>query len=206
MPVDKATERDLIQRLRAGEESAYRQAVAVYQAAMLRLARSLVGASAAQEVVQDTWLAVLRGLESFEARASLKTWLLTIVHNRAMSLLRRSGREVLIGDAWDEGADADRFDNNGHWRVPPSPWHEETPEALLASDQLRDLLQQALDALPLPQRSAVTLRDIEGLSMDEVGRILDVSAANARVLLHRGRTRLRQAIDRYQRGEATAPA
>lgn len=205
MPLDKHTEAELIRRLLAGDEQAYRQAVASYQPSMLRLARAMLDWGSAEEVVQDTWVAVLRGLSGFEARASLKTWLLTIVRHTALSRLRRSGRELLIGDGWDDDVlaqPADRFDNRGHWQAPPQPWHEETPEALLAGEQLRGVLQQALEKLPPPQRSAVTLRDVEGLDMDALCAVLGVTQANARVLLHRGRSRLREAVASYQNGVA----
>lgn len=197
-----ADEASLLARLRAGDEQAYASAVKTYQVGMLRTARRLVGDSAAEEVVQDSWLAAMQGLARFEARASLKTWLIKIVTNTALSRLRRSWRELPVGDSWDEEVPAeDRFDGNGHWRIPPAPWHEETPEALLAAEDLRACLNRSIERLPDLQRGVLVLRDVQGLSMEEICNLLAISATNARVLLHRARTRLRDAVAAYERGE-----
>lgn len=193
---------DLVKRLLSGDNFAFELLVGSYHGRMLRLASAIVGEAVADEVVQETWLAVIEALPGFEARASLKTWILRILVNKARSRLRHETRSIPVGELWDDDAPdlpAERFDSRGHWRFPPVPWHEETPEALLASEDLRQCLEIAMRTLPPAQRAVVTLRDLEALSMEEICNILAVSESNGRVLLHRGRNRLRAAIETYQR-------
>lgn len=197
-------DRVLVEQLLAGNEQAFTQLVRVYHGKLRYLARSIVGEAFADEVVQETWLAVLKALSGFEARSSLKTWIFRILSNTAKSRVRREIRSTAAGDLIDEeqpALPATRFDTSGNWKTPPLPWHAETPEALLASDQLRQCLEKALAVLPASQRMVIVLRDIEGMPMAEVCNILGVQETNARVLLHRARTRLRTAIEAYQRGQ-----
>lgn len=197
-------DRVLIEQLLAGDEQAFTQLVRAYHGKLRYLAGSMVGEAYADEVVQETWLALLNGLSSFEARASLKTWLVRILSNTAKSRLRREVRSRAAGDLSNEEAPAlpaTRFDTSGHWRTPPLPWHAETPEALLASDHLRRCLEKALAVLPVSQRLVVVLRDVEGMSMAEICNIVGVHETNARVLLHRARSRLRCVIEAYERGQ-----
>lgn len=168
--------------------------VARYHSTMLHLARSFVGSEAiAEEVVQDTWVAVLRGLERFEGRSTFKTWLLQILVNRARSTGVRERRSVAVGDA-TPAVDRSRFDGGGAWMAPPEHWVEDSDDRLLA-EGLADQIKESLEALPSRQREVVMLRDIDGLSGQEVSEALDISEANQRVLLHRGRGRLRAALE-----------
>ena len=162
---------------------------------MLRLALSFVSSQAvAEEVVQDTWLAVLRGLGRFEEGSSLRTWLFTILVNRARSTGVREARTVPVADAGPV-VDASRFGPNGAWAVPPEHWVEEA-ENRIDAVKLSGLLRGGLDGLPVRQRDVVLLRDVEGMKSAEVCQALAISEGNQRVLLHRGRSKLRQVLER----------
>jgi RNA polymerase sigma-70 factor (ECF subfamily) len=161
---------------------------------MLRLAQSFVSSQAvAEEVVQDTWVAMLRGLERFEERSSLRTWLFTILVNRARTTGVREARSVPVADA-GPAVDASRFGPSGVWAVPPEHWTEEAENRIDAA-KLSALLRVGLDGLPDRQREVVLLRDVEGLSSTEVCDVLAISEVNQRVLLHRGRSKLRQSLE-----------
>src|SRR5712691_415408 len=161
---------------------------------MLRLAASFVPSLAvAEEVVQDTWVGVLRGISAFEGRSSVKTWLFRILVNRARTAGVRERRVVTVGDA-EPAVDPARFDRAGGWASPPQHWVEEADDRIQAA-KIADRIRSAIEDLPPQQRQVVTLRDIDGLSSVEVCGILDISAANQRVLLHRGRSRVRQVIE-----------
>lgn len=181
---------ELVDRLRAGDDSAFVALVGLYQPRMLRLAETTVGSRAvAEEVTQDTWLAVLRGVERFEGRSSLKTWLFHILLNRARSA---ASREQRAGRP-DESIVEDRFDRSGAWATPPEPWADRVDDRVVA-ERLAARVQQLLPELPDSQRQVVVLRDLEGLPSGEVAGIIGVSDGNQRVLLHRGRARLRQLL------------
>jgi RNA polymerase sigma-70 factor (ECF subfamily) len=168
--------------------------VARHHDAMVRLASSFVSSRAvAEEVVQDTWLGVLRGIDGFAGRSSFRTWLLRILVNRARSTGVRERRSVAIGDAGPV-VDRSRFDASGAWMSPPEHWVEDSDDRLLAQG-LTDELHAALVELPPHQREVVMLRDVDGLSGQEVCEVLEISEANQRVLLHRGRSRLRQVLE-----------
>jgi RNA polymerase sigma-70 factor (ECF subfamily) len=192
---------ELLHRLRAGDERAFVELVQRYNGALLRLALSFVDSRAvAEEVVQDTWLAVLRGLVRFEGRSSLKTWLFTILVNRARTTGVRESRSVPVADA-GPAVDASRFGPSGAWASPPEQWVEEAENRVDAA-KVRELLLESIDALPPRQREVVLLRDVEGLSSAEVCTVLELSEANQRVLLHRGRSKLRQSLENQLGGAA----
>ncbi len=184
----------LIERLREGDEEAFLTLVGRHQTSMLRLARSFVSSAAvAEEVVQDTWMGVLRGLDGFAGRSTFKTWLLRILVNRAKSTGVREDRSIAIGDA-GPAVDGARFDSSGAWMAPPEHWVEDSEERLLA-ESLAEEIRAALEGLPGRQREVVLLRDVDGLTSEEVCEVLDITEGNQRVLLHRGRSRLRQALE-----------
>lgn len=173
---------------------------------MQRVARGYVDSNAtADEVVQETWLAVLTRIDRFERRSSLNTWIFSILVNQARKRGGRERRTVPLsslgaGDGEEHSVDADRFHNDdgtwpGHWATPPRPWQR--PERRLLSLEARGHLRQALAQLPERQRTVVALRDVEGCSADEVCAMLELSEQNQRVLLHRARSRLRAALDAY---------
>jgi RNA polymerase sigma-70 factor (ECF subfamily) len=183
-----------MERLRAGDEQTFVDLVGRHHDAMVRVARSFVPNHAvAEEVVQDTWLAVLRGMDGFEGRSSFQTWLYRILINRAQSAGVREHRHVPIGDQ-ESSVDPARFDEDGQWSLPPEHWGDDLDERLRAGE-LSASIWSALDELPVGQRSVVALRDLEGMRSTEVCELLDITAANQRVLLHRGRSRMRQALE-----------
>jgi RNA polymerase sigma-70 factor, ECF subfamily len=185
---------ELLERLRAGDEQAFVMLVARHHDSMLRLASSFVPSTAvAEEVVQDTWLGVVRGIDRFEGRSSLQTWLLRILVNRARTAGVKERRHTPIGDA-ERAVDASRFDETGQWSSPPAHWVEQADERLVAGT-LKDTIRAALGNLPPLQREVVALRDVDGLTTREVCEVLDITEGNQRVLLHRGRSRLRQALE-----------
>jgi RNA polymerase sigma-70 factor (ECF subfamily) len=198
------SERDeafFLARLKSGDEAAFRELVEAHHSALLRLARTfLKEAASAEEIVQETWLAVLEGLDGFEGRSALKSWIFSILANKARTRAVRDGRMVLFsdmasGEGDDEPAvDPSRFKASGYWNEPPRPWDDHTPERLAANAELMVHLREAIEALPEAQRAVVVLRDVEGCSAEEVCNILAVSETNQRVLLHRGRSRLRRAL------------
>jgi len=180
---------ELVDRLRAGDESAFVALIGQYQPRLLRLAETTVGSRAvAEEVTQDVWLAVFRGVERFEGRSSLATWLFRILLNRARSA---AGREQRAGRP--DAAVEERFDKSGAWASPPEPWAEEVDDRLTA-EHVCARVQELLPLLPDQQRQVVVLRDLEGLAPGDVADLVGVSDANQRVLLHRGRARLRQLL------------
>ena len=184
-------------RLREGDEDAFVTLVNKHHDPMLRLARTFVHSHAvAEEVVQETWLGVLRGIDRFEGRSSLRTWLLAILVNRARTMGTREARSVAASDsdAFVAAVDGSRFDSSGAWSSPPEQWVDDLEERI-GAQALRDQILEALGQMPERQRAVVMLRDVDGLRGDEVCQVLDLSPANERVLLHRGRSRLRQALE-----------
>jgi RNA polymerase sigma-70 factor, ECF subfamily len=209
MFVAASNDSGLVARLREGDESAFTELVGTYHATLLRLARLYVADSAAAEdVVQETWLGVLRGLHSFEGRASIKTWLSRILVNRAQTRAARDRRTLPLSaliqrevESNEPAVDAARFRPTddpqwpGHWLVAPAA--DDLPEERLLADELTARVRSAVADLPAAQREVVTLRDIEGWSTDEVCGVLNVSEGNQRVLLHRGRSKVRGALEAY---------
>jgi RNA polymerase sigma-70 factor (ECF subfamily) len=189
-----AADHELVERLRAGDEQAFVALVDRYHTSMLRLATAYVpNRAVAEEVVQDTWLGVMRGIDRFEGRASLKTWLYRILVNRARTTGERERRSFPLGD--DEPAvDPRRFNANGQWSDPPAPWTDAVDDRLSASVTV-ERIRHEIEALPPGQRQVVMLRDVDGLSSEETCEVLGISEGNQRVLLHRGRSRLRRLLE-----------
>jgi RNA polymerase sigma-70 factor (ECF subfamily) len=184
----------LLERLRSGDEDAFVTLVGRHHDPMLRLARTFVHSDAvAEEVVQETWVGVLRGIDRFEGRSSLRTWLLAILVNRARSTGVREARTVVSNEAV-AAVDASRFDASGAWSAPPEQWTEEI-ESRIGAASLRGEIVAVLSQMPERQRAVVMLRDVDGLRSDEVCEVLALTPANERVLLHRGRSRLRAALE-----------
>jgi RNA polymerase sigma-70 factor (ECF subfamily) len=205
VPSPSADEPALVERLRAGDRAAFTRLVGRHGGALLRLASTfLKDRSVAEEVVQDTWLAALDGLDAFEARSSLRTWLFSILANKARNRAAREGRSVpwsALGDGdLAPAVDAARFRPDGHWLETHGRWSDEDPERLAAGAQTRAAIERAIAALPEAQRAVVTLRDVEGLEADQICNLLGLSLTNQRVLLHRARTRLRQALAEFMDG------
>jgi len=187
----------LLRALRAGDERAFAALVDMYGPSLLRLAQLYVSSRAvAEEVVQETWLAVLSGIDRFEGRSSLKTWIFRILANRAKTRGEREGRTIpfsALGESEAEPAvEPDRFDR-GHWASFPAEW----PEARLLGDETLRVIESAIESLPPTQRTVITLRDVQGWSAEEVRNVLELSETNQRVLLHRARSKVRGALEEY---------
>lgn len=202
----------LVERLLAGDEASFASIVDAWSPSMIRVARTFVSTTAsAEEVVQDTWVAVIRGLAAFEGRSSVKTWVFRILANVARTRATRESRVTPLSSLVD---DDDRVVSPHEFRPADAEWpgwwwHNEQvtqwpplPEASVMAGEVRRVLAEALECLPSRQRIVVTLRDVEGFGSDEVCQMLGLTAANQRVLLHRARGKLRAALDEYLNGPA----
>ena len=190
---------ELLRRFLGGDRDAFRTLVQRYQTVLIQIARYYVNSTAtAEDVAQDTWIAVLKGAERFEGRASFKTWLFRIVANRARSTGTREKRQIPV-DPTDPVA-GDRFNVEGMWKEAPTSFADLLADAQ-ANAELAHAVRSAIADLPELQRSVVTLRDVEGLSTSEVASLLDLSEANARVVLHRGRAHIRETVERVAKGD-----
>lgn len=210
VPADDAT---LVAALRAGDESVFVALVGRYQRPLVRLAmRYVQGEAAAEDVVQDTWIAVIRGIDGFEGRSSLRTWIFRIVTYQAKSRGERERRTIplsslLAADGEPDGpvVDPSRFlrpDHPrwpGHWSAPPTAWTSEA-EARILDGEVQGVIASALEALAPAQRLVMTLRDVDGWTAEETCVALEISAGNQRVLLHRARARVRDALETYFTG------
>ena len=195
----------LVEGLRARDEASFASLMRMYGSGMLRVAQMYVSNRAvAEEVVQEAWLGVLKGIDRFEGRSSLKTWLFRIVANTAKTRGVREARSAPFSSFGDESTvSPDRFLDEGerfagHWAVPPGSWAGIPEDRLLATETM-DVIRRAVGRLPPAQRAVLTLRDIEGLSAEEVCNALDLTETNGRVLLHRARARVRAALEEYLR-------
>jgi RNA polymerase sigma-70 factor, ECF subfamily len=201
---------EVVAALRAGDEEAFATLVDELGPSMLRVAMMYTPTRAvAEDVVQEAWLGVLAGIGRFEGRSSLKTWIFRILTNRAKTRGEREGRSIPFSalaaadaDGDEPAVDPDRFIADGHWRSAPESWSA-LPEARLVGKETLEVAQAAIDALPPMQRAVITLRDVEGWSSEDVRNVLDLSESNQRVLLHRARSKVRQALETYLEGEGT---
>ena len=196
--MDSTTELELVEALREGDEAAFAELVDRYHGSLVRVARLYVRDGAtAEEVAQETWLAVLGGIDRFEARSSVKTWLFRILTNRAKTRGEREARSIpfsAMSDGHGPAAEAEEQPEltPGTWRS----WEGDPEERLLAGEA-RELILATIETLPPAQRATITLRDIEGMSAEDVCNVLEVSDTNQRVLLHRARSTVRRALERY---------
>lgn len=199
----------LVEGLRRGDEATFVEIVNRYHAPMVRLAMMYVSSREhAEDVVQETWLGLLRGIHQFEMRSSLKTWMFHILVNRAKTRARRDARTIPFSAVVDPAheaepsVDPERFLGSDHprwprhWVQPPQAW-DDLPEDRFIASETQALLKQAIVALPPHQREVITMRDLEGWSADEVCQALGISEANQRVLLHRARSKVRRALETY---------
>jgi RNA polymerase sigma-70 factor (ECF subfamily) len=203
----------LVQRLRNRDEAAFLEIVQRHHNSLVRLAQSFVNNRAvAEEVAQETWVAVLQGIDRFEGRSSLKTWIFQILINRSKTRGVREARSInfsAMNDTNSESGyssvDPSRFlssDDSQHpggWASQPQQW-DMTPEQLLLSKECRTFIEQAIASLPELQKQVITLRDVQGWENEEICAVLGISETNCRVLLHRGRSRVRQALENYLGG------
>lgn len=194
-----------ITRLRNGDEAAYRELIKLRHAGLVRLAKSFCRNQAtAEEVVQDAWLIVLTSLDSYSGSAPLRAWIAGIVVNKARQRAMRDSRirpfsDLIVADpdGDDDDVDADRFGGDGSWTAPPMPWDGITPEREIGGREILAIAAEALETLPPTQKAVILLRDVEQQEPAEICRILDISEGNMRVMLHRGRARIRAAVERH---------
>ncbi len=206
----EAGEQRLVEALRRRDEAAYTQLVDRYGASLFRVARMFVSSPAvAEEVVQETWLAVLDGIDRFEGRSSLKTWLFRILTNRAKTRGVREARTVPFSalasaelERDDPAVSPERFLPADHarwpggWSAPPASWAQ-SPEQRLLDAEAQSVIRETIERLPAAQRAVISLRDVEGWGSEEVRELLELSEVNQRVLLHRARSRVRAALENY---------
>ena len=195
-----AEERDLLARLLARDAAAFTTLVRTHHDSLVRLALVYVGNHAvAEEVAQETWMRMLAALPEFEGRSSLRTWIFRICTNAALTRAEREARSSPFSTLHDEDepeVEPHRFKASGMWADPPHAWRADTPEKILQRAEAIACIEQTLDVLPPAQRAVVLLRDVEGLDAAEVCNILRVSESNERVLLHRGRSKIRRALEK----------
>jgi len=197
--VQPDTESSLIEDLKKGNATAYKHAVREYSPGMLAVARFYMDQSGAEEIVQDCWVTVIGAIQKFEGRSGLKTWLHRIVANRCKNKLRATNREVSTD--FSENLDpelASRFKSNGRWSLPPKLIFHESADTLMENEALSDCLDKHLSTLPETQRSALMLYEAHQHKSEDVCNILDVSASNLRVLLHRGRQKIFLMVETFQ--------
>lgn len=198
----------LIARLKRGDEGAFDDLVNQHHGTLIRMAMGYVAdREVAEEVVQDTWMAVIESLNRFEGRSSLRTWVCGILIHKAKDRGVREKRHTNFSafepydDDNDEAVDPSRFQHTGegvgHWAFPPQPWDDQTPEKLLASKQAVDCMQRAIKDLPTTLKEVLILRDVEGVEAKEVCEMLNITETNLYVRLHRARERVRVAVETY---------
>ncbi len=201
----------LLVRLRQGDEGAFDELVTRHHSALIRMAMGYVAdREVAEEVVQDTWMAVIEGLDRFEGRSTLRTWIFGIMIHKAKDRGVREKRHTTfssfgsIDEDGEETIDPSRFHQSGewagHWAFPPQPWDDQTPEKLLASQQAVTAMNKAIDALPATLKEVLILRDVEGVKAKEVCELMKITETNLYVRLHRARERVRQAVESYLEG------
>jgi RNA polymerase sigma-70 factor, ECF subfamily len=198
--VENADDARLVERLRAGDESAFAELVRTHHSSLLRVARLFVPTAAlAEDVVGETWLGVVKGIDRFEGRSSLKTWIFRILTNIAKTRGQRESRSLpfsSLDDAdgtFEPAVESGRFTPVGHWADPPRAW----PEERLISRETLEVIEDAIESLPPAQRAVISLRDVEGWDAEEVRNALELFETNQRVLLHRARAKVRRALDGY---------
>lgn len=209
-PAVTSEEAVLIARLRQGDEGAFQELVTRHHSGLIRMAMGYVAdREVAEEVVQDTWTAVINALDRFEGRSSLRTWIFGIMIHKAKDRGVREKRHTTFssfesaGDDGEETMDPSRFHQAGHWAFPPQPWDEQTPEKLLASQQAVTAMNQAIEELPPTLKAVLILRDIDGVDAKEACDILKITESNLYVRLHRARERVRQAVEIYLEGRTS---
>ncbi|WP_269619571.1 sigma-70 family RNA polymerase sigma factor [Zhongshania sp. BJYM1] len=193
-------EQELIARLKAGDNNAFKHLISAYHLKLVIVARAIVGDVFAEDVAQEAWASIYKAIGHFEGRASLSTWMIQIVSNEAKSRLRREKRHSSFGDIDEVRPEvaAENFDGNGHWVNPPAHWDINTPELMLQEDQLRHCIEHTLTILPENQKAVFLLRDVEQRDLDDIAELLSLSEANVRVILHRARLQLMKTINHYQ--------
>jgi RNA polymerase sigma-70 factor, ECF subfamily len=206
--LNDSNDQEVLDALRAGDEEVFAQLVRRHHSSLLRLARVYVSNPAtAEEVVQDTWIGLLESLDRFEGRSSLKTWIFRIMINTARKRRGKEARSIPFSSLGPETSgdeatmDPDRFAGSGdklpgHWTITPANW-DQLPEQRLISLETRRVVEEAIETLPPNQKEVITLRDVEGWTAEETCNVLQLTATNQRVILHRARARIRRDLESY---------
>ncbi|MBT7410269.1 MAG: RNA polymerase sigma factor [Methylococcales bacterium] len=194
LPDDKT----LIPLLLTKDKAITRQFITFHYPQMLMIARAIAGSVIADEVVQEAWVSIFKSLPKFQQKSALKTWIMRIVANEAKTRLKKESRSISLEGLEAVSKSPFSFDQSGSWSKPPAHWHQESPDALIHQEELHDCLEKILSHLPASQRSTFILKEIGSHTLDEICNVLEVSESNVRVLLHRARTKLLAAVDRYQ--------
>lgn len=190
---------NLLDALRRDKDAAFSELVERHHAKLLAVARCYLGSGDAEEAVQEAWISAYKGIDKFEGRSNIRTWLIRIVINEAKVRLRRTGREQTFSlSTSDADSMAGRFRDDGSWREPPSQWDWHSPDELLQEENLVDCIEKTLGLLPVSQRIVMEMRDMQGLEFDDICNMLELTASNVRVLLHRARTEMFGMVERYQ--------
>jgi len=197
MKKDYSNEAVLIDDLLLQSSDAYRYLVESYYQSLNRVAVAIAGSAVADEVIQEAWISIMKALPKFERRSSLKTWITRIVANEAKRRRRKESRHISLEDLGNDDF-LSRFDNSGHWSKPPVQWDFSTPEHILDESELKRCIEATLKKLPDQQQAVFGLRYLENYSLTDICNILEVSDSNVRVILHRGRNRLLETIERFQ--------
>ena len=189
-------ESELVRRLAASDRTAFEHLYRLHKSALVRVCTGVVGSRAtAEEVAQDTWIAVLQNIAGFEGRSTLAGWIFSILINKARTRAKRDGRTVSFDNGGDDYSLADAFDGRGRWKDLPELWDDLTPERIVAGRSLAEHVHVAIDALPPLQRSVLVMRTMQGIDSGEISSILAISEANVRISLHRARLAIRAVLD-----------
>jgi RNA polymerase sigma-70 factor (ECF subfamily) len=195
----EGSEQQLLRGLKSGEKAAYEQLVRQFRGPLRRVAAAIVGEADAEECVQEALIAAIRQIDRFEGRSSLKTWLFTIAANQARSRLRKQKRQLSLEEMTEGSGLSDAmFRPDGHWAQAPAAWHDDSPEALLSHQEFLNCLDKTIHHLPEQQKAVMTLREYQGMEIEEICNILELRASNVRVLIHRARTTVYAMISHYE--------
>lgn len=193
------TTEELLTAISVNKDEVVTQLVTQYHLKLTSLARTFLREHEAEEIVQEAWISAYKNISKFEGRSSIHTWLAQIVMNAARMRLRKAGREINMNYSTDESDTlACRFQGDGKWGEPPLDWEINSPDELLQEQNLLNCLHKTIEKLPVNQKLVLDLRDVQGLELNEICNMLDISASNVRVLLHRARAQLFNMVDHYQ--------
>jgi len=199
LPDSLPDDQELIKKLLLKDSRTFQLLMDHWYGSMFYVASTIAGEAIADEIVQETWLSVMRALPKFEGRSSLKSWVMRILANEAKTRRRKESRSVSL-EQMDDGWSSDpRFTENGHWQSTSKQWHTDSPDQLMQANELEECIKKHIEKLPDNQKSALMLKETEAYTLDQICNILEVSSSNVRVLLHRARDKVLKVIERFER-------